>query len=98
MGSQNRRRGSSSPNGNRKAPTQQRQDSSLRSLRPIIAAVAVLGAISALAWTSLLWYSDNAIGVSHYGAPIVDWDFRREEVKNAFVTSWDAYKRHAWGE
>ena len=27
----------------------------------------------------------------------VDWDTRREEVKEAFVTSWDAYSRYAWG-
>lgn len=45
-----------------------------------------------------MWYSDNAVGISHYGAPAVDWNFRRDEVKNAFVTSWDAYKRYAWGE
>ncbi|KAI9826517.1 MAG: mannosyl-oligosaccharide alpha-1,2-mannosidase [Phylliscum demangeonii] len=26
-----------------------------------------------------------------------DWDERRERVKKAFVSSWDAYDRHAWG-
>lgn len=27
----------------------------------------------------------------------VDWDARREKVKEAFVQSWDAYEKHAWG-
>ncbi len=27
----------------------------------------------------------------------VDWNFRRDEVKDAFVTSWKAYKKYAWG-
>ncbi|PMD22249.1 glycoside hydrolase family 47 protein [Hyaloscypha hepaticicola] len=28
----------------------------------------------------------------------VDWDARREEVKEAFITSWDAYSKNAWGQ
>ncbi|KAI9757105.1 MAG: hypothetical protein M4579_003583 [Chaenotheca gracillima] len=28
---------------------------------------------------------------------IVDWDGRRERVKEAFVLSWDAYEKYAWG-
>jgi len=27
----------------------------------------------------------------------VDWDERREQVKEAFTQSWDAYERYAWG-
>jgi mannosyl-oligosaccharide alpha-1,2-mannosidase len=30
-------------------------------------------------------------------APAVDWDERREAVKDAFLASWEAYERHAWG-
>lgn len=26
------------------------------------------------------------------------WDGHREEVKDAFVTSWDAYAQYAWGK
>jgi hypothetical protein len=26
------------------------------------------------------------------------WDGHREEVKDAFVTSWDAYAKYAWGK
>ena len=28
----------------------------------------------------------------------VDWDQRRERVKEAFKMSWDGYQRHAWGQ
>ena len=27
----------------------------------------------------------------------VDWDLRRESVKEAFKLSWDGYERYAWG-
>lgn len=27
----------------------------------------------------------------------VDWDERREKVKDAFILSWDGYERYAWG-
>ncbi|KAL3426365.1 glycosyl hydrolase family 47 [Phlyctema vagabunda] len=29
---------------------------------------------------------------------VPNWDARREEVKNAFVISWDAYSKYAWGQ
>lgn len=51
-----------------------------------------------LCWGSFKLSDYNAIGVSHYGASTVDWDYRRDQVKEAFVTSWNAYKRHAWGK
>ncbi|KPM41816.1 Mannosyl-oligosaccharide 1,2-alpha-mannosidase [Neonectria ditissima] len=98
MSGQHRRRGPSSSNGKlkslRRSASSQKSNSPLR----LLTVVAALGAISATAWTSFAWYSDNAVGISHYGAPAVDWNFRRDEVKHAFVTSWDAYKRHAWGK
>ena len=28
----------------------------------------------------------------------VDWDERREKVKEAFMLSWDGYEKYAWGE
>jgi mannosyl-oligosaccharide alpha-1,2-mannosidase len=28
----------------------------------------------------------------------VDWDLRRERVKEAFVLSWDGYEQYAWGK
>ena len=27
----------------------------------------------------------------------VDWDKRREKVKEVFISSWDAYSKYAWG-
>lgn len=29
--------------------------------------------------------------------PAVDWDERREKVKEAFTLSWDGYAKYAWG-
>lgn len=29
---------------------------------------------------------------------VVDWDDRRERVKEAFALSWDGYEQNAWGE
>lgn len=28
---------------------------------------------------------------------VINWEERREEVKQAFLQSWDGYERHAWG-
>lgn len=27
----------------------------------------------------------------------IDWEARREKVREAFILSWDAYEQHAWG-
>jgi hypothetical protein len=27
-----------------------------------------------------------------------DWDERRDRVRDAFIVSWDAYEKHAWGK
>ncbi|KAK1991905.1 family 47 glycosyl hydrolase [Colletotrichum falcatum] len=45
------------------------------------------------------YFADNALGHTHYTpkSQFADWDERRDEVKDAFVTSWDAYKKYAWG-
>ncbi|KAK6949229.1 hypothetical protein Daesc_009303 [Daldinia eschscholtzii] len=43
------------------------------------------------------WLSDNPIGLHHYAGSYVNWDARREKVKSAFTTSWDAYSANAWG-
>ena len=31
------------------------------------------------------------------GSPNVDWNDRRERVKEAFILSWDGYESYAWG-
>ncbi|KAJ8132583.1 hypothetical protein O1611_g1038 [Lasiodiplodia mahajangana] len=43
------------------------------------------------------WTNDDPIGISHHVGNYVNWDTRREKVKSAFVTSWDAYCANAWG-
>ncbi|KAK3940536.1 mannosyl-oligosaccharide alpha-1,2-mannosidase [Diplogelasinospora grovesii] len=64
---------------------------------PVRHMLAAVGFILAVTWGSARWFSDNPIGLSQYGTKFADWDSRRDEVKKAFVTSWDAYSRHAWG-
>lgn len=44
------------------------------------------------------WVQDDGIGFSHHLSPFVDWDHRRDAVRNAFIASWDAYSQHAWGK
>ncbi|KAK1533468.1 glycosyl hydrolase family 47 [Colletotrichum paranaense] len=45
------------------------------------------------------YFSGDALGYMQYSpqAQFVDWYDRREEVRDAFLTSWNAYKKHAWG-
>ncbi|KAI3324153.1 glycoside hydrolase family 47 protein [Xylariaceae sp. AK1471] len=65
--------------------------------RWVIRAIAAVGLLLALTWSTVKWTSNDPIGISHYGSELVDWNHRREEVKNAFIASWDGYSRHAWG-
>ncbi len=32
------------------------------------------------------------------GRSAIDWDERREKVKDAFIRSWDTYEKYAWGK
>ncbi|KAI1303826.1 glycoside hydrolase family 47 protein [Xylaria venustula] len=45
----------------------------------------------------LTWTNDNPIGFAHHAGRWTNWNSRREKVKSAFVTSWDAYYANAWG-
>lgn len=58
---------------------------------------AALVASVAFLWTAFWYLKDHPLGVSHYLPHSVDWDQRRESVRNAFIESWDAYSRDAWG-
>ncbi|KAI1384895.1 glycoside hydrolase family 47 protein [Hypoxylon trugodes] len=53
--------------------------------------------VLALALALFRWMNDNPIGVYHHVGSYVNWDARRERVKSAFITSWDAYCANAWG-
>lgn len=59
---------------------------------------ALVAGVIALAVGLILWWKGPDIGLDHYASRAVDWDDRREEVKEAFISSWDAYSEHAWGQ
>jgi mannosyl-oligosaccharide alpha-1,2-mannosidase len=68
-----------------------------QSFRNIISALCFLTAIGLGLYQHHEPLVDNPIGISHYGSKLVNWESRRQQVKQAFVTSWDAYTQHAWG-
>jgi hypothetical protein len=61
-----------------------------------IAAATTLGALSAF-W---LAGSPGPSNLKQRWFPTSEneWDNRRDQVKDAFVSSWDAYSKYAWGE
>ncbi|TQS35195.1 hypothetical protein Golomagni_04392 [Golovinomyces magnicellulatus] len=42
--------------------------------------------------------NSNLISKSEKDGSVINWLDRREEVKKAFILSWDAYSRYAWGK
>ncbi|KAI9789768.1 MAG: mannosyl-oligosaccharide alpha-1,2-mannosidase [Peltula sp. TS41687] len=64
--------------------------------RKRIIAGAVLVFLALLYWLGYLGpvFDRLRIGV---GRRRIDWNARREHVKEAFISSWDAYDQHAWG-
>jgi mannosyl-oligosaccharide alpha-1,2-mannosidase len=83
---------------NSKAWKQQRQklSSTSQKVRRRAAAllIFILGCIFFLIWFD----SDN---IPYFSTQITwvpaDWEWRREEVKQAFTSSWDAYEKYAFG-
>jgi hypothetical protein len=63
------------------------------SVRQLSIAGVVFVALSLLLW---LKGPEHGLSLSTPSDP-VDWDVRRDEVKEAFVTSWDAYAKYARG-
>jgi hypothetical protein len=49
----------------------------------------------------ILWLSGFDDGIRSLSIqtiwPQADWEWRREEVKQAFISSWDAYEKYAFG-
>jgi mannosyl-oligosaccharide alpha-1,2-mannosidase len=62
---------------------------------PFIAAAIALGV------SLLLWLSSQTISSSlrwrWLPTHVEEWEDRRQQVKYAFVSSWDAYSIYAWG-
>ncbi|TQN65186.1 Mannosyl-oligosaccharide 1,2-alpha-mannosidase, partial [Colletotrichum shisoi] len=109
MGSSPNRRGRNSPtrhkvtgpiNDSVQEPVRVHENEKTRLSRRIRSIVIMLS-LTGLAVVFLAGYlSDNAFGHTHYApqSQFVDWDVRREEVKESFTTSWNAYKKYAWGD
>lgn len=70
----------------------------LRAIRRFLNGFGITLALSWVAMYCLEALNDNPIGWSHCRSGFADWNHRREEVKQAFVTSWDAYAQNAWGK
>jgi hypothetical protein len=67
-----------------------------RSFRLSVRNTSVAG-LFILAVSLLLWRNGSRNGLDIY--PLLramDWDIRREEVKEVFVMSWDIYLKNAW--
>ncbi|WYZ39397.1 hypothetical protein EsH8_III_001311 [Colletotrichum jinshuiense] len=108
MGSSQNRRGRNSPSRSKTTEaigddvqkairsSQARKGTLRRKLRNVILLLCLAG-LTGVFLTS--YFSDLALGHIHYTpqSRFADWDARREEVKDAFQTSWDAYTKHAWG-
>ncbi len=58
---------------------------------------ALVAGVVALAVGLILWLKGSQTELGHYTSRAVNWDDHREEVKEAFILSWDAYSEHAWG-
>ncbi|KAL1968455.1 hypothetical protein VTN77DRAFT_1984 [Rasamsonia byssochlamydoides] len=59
---------------------------------------ALLTAVVAVTVGLFLWLKSSSTGLGHYTSRAVDWEHRREKVKEAFICSWDAYTKYAWGQ
>jgi hypothetical protein len=70
----------------------------LRLVRRFLNGFGITLALSWVVMHCLEALNDDPVGLSHYTSGFIDWNHRREEVKQAFVTSWDAYAQHAWGK
>lgn len=58
-------------------------------------------ALAATWWLRFLSFETTLETALDFFRPIEKdsyWDAHREEVKDAFVTSWDAYAQYAWGK
>lgn len=61
---------------------------------------AVAAGIIAVALGGNLWLQGSfpELSWAGYGSKSIDWDSRRRDVKEAFISSWNAYSKYAWGQ
>jgi endoplasmic reticulum Man9GlcNAc2 1,2-alpha-mannosidase len=60
--------------------------------------LAVLGGLAVLVLAFIFPLREIPWEWPRFGGSAKLWHDRRELVKDAFVTSWDAYTKYAWGE
>lgn len=48
-------------------------------------------------WKWLQSLGDPATGIEDGRHQNIDWNARREKVRDAFIISWDGYEQHGWG-
>lgn len=109
MGTSPNRRGRHSPTRSKAAGSASRdsqlamhlssekKNSLRRRIRNVLIGIFVSGVLVACLRG---YFFDHALGHMQYSpqAQFTDWDDRREEVRDVFLTSWTAYKKHAWGK
>ncbi|KAI5918706.1 glycoside hydrolase family 47 protein [Camillea tinctor] len=84
-------------NGKKKSPKSPRQSLSLRVSRSVLHAGGAFALLLASIWGVIQWKRDDPIQTYSVLSPSPDWNKRKQEVKNTFITSWDAYCSYAWG-
>jgi endoplasmic reticulum Man9GlcNAc2 1,2-alpha-mannosidase len=65
---------------------------------PSLSRSALVIGVAVLALSWILWWYGFRNGEGRYSSSPEDWDDRREKVKEAFISSWDAYSKYAWGQ
>jgi hypothetical protein len=82
----------------RKNRTAARKSPSFPLASPSLTRNALVISVIALAVGFILWWNGFRIGKDRYMSSSVDWVNRREKVKKAFISSWDAYSKYAWDQ
>jgi len=57
----------------------------------------LIAGVVALVAGLIFWLNGSHVELGRHRSRVVDWDARREKVKEAFISSWDAYSKYAWG-
>ena len=69
------------------------------SLFPWTPTVAVTSLVAVAVSIVLYWTGFSPeTNFGGYPSTTADWDLRRQDVKEAFISSWDAYSKYAWGQ
>lgn len=86
------------PNNNNVHRKAVRRSTTLSLLSSLFSTPTVLIAgVVALVAGLIFWLNGSHIELGRHRSRVVDWDARREKVKEAFISSWDAYSKYAWG-